>query len=55
MYCVYDARFLAVFAATGFGPRIDFYNDYRPWESGTPLKYESYFREEARVGDSKPD
>ena len=37
------------------GSRIDFYNDYRPWESGTSLKYESYFREEARVGDSKPD
>jgi STE24 endopeptidase len=26
------------------GDRIDFCNNYFPWEKGTPLKYESYFR-----------
>ena len=26
--------------------RIEFCNSYRPWESGTPLKYEGYFRRE---------
>lgn len=26
------------------GERIDFSNDYRPWEHGEPLVYESYFR-----------
>jgi len=26
------------------GERIDFFNDYRPWESGQPLVYDRLFR-----------
>ena len=26
------------------GERIDYCNNYRPWEEGKPLKYESLFR-----------
>jgi Zn-dependent protease with chaperone function len=26
------------------GERIEFCNDYRPWETGEPLRYQSYFR-----------
>jgi Zn-dependent protease with chaperone function len=26
------------------GERIDFCNEYRPWEKGEPLKYEEFFR-----------
>ena len=26
------------------GERIDFFNDYRPWESGQPLVYDHLFR-----------
>lgn len=26
------------------GDRIDFFNSYKPWESGTPSKYEHYFK-----------
>ena len=29
------------------GDRIDFCNNYRPWEKGKPLKYESYFNEKS--------
>jgi hypothetical protein len=25
------------------GERIDFANEYRPWETGSPLKYGEYF------------
>ncbi|MBV9125765.1 MAG: M48 family metallopeptidase [Planctomycetes bacterium] len=30
------------------GERIDFCNDYHPWEDGQPLRYGSYFREGER-------
>ena len=34
------------------GDRIDFCNNYRPWEEGKPLKYESLFRKE-NMGKAK--
>lgn len=33
------------------GDRIDFCNEYRPWETGAPLKYAPYFKHGGQVSD----
>jgi STE24 endopeptidase len=43
----YPNRFLTFWRSTHppIGERIDFCNAYRPWETGEPLRYGSYFRD----------
>jgi hypothetical protein len=34
----------SIFFISLLGDRLDFFNEYRPWQTGQPLKYDHFFK-----------